>query len=162
MTQYQPIFATRYALRIAEVRQLLTGAGIAADPTVVHPEELERVVAGAGNCLVIVDGQSLPHVDALARLRRLSPDSCVVIWTDRLSAEMLLATMECSLHGLLSSRLPAEEAAHALQRICLGERLLRFDSAPESPKSGRRVAAAPTFDAQWMLDGAADSKGRET
>jgi DNA-binding NarL/FixJ family response regulator len=162
MTQYQPVFATRQALRIAEVRQLLTGAGIAADPTVVHPEELERVLADAGNCLVIVDGQSLPQLDALARLRRLSPGSSIVIWTEQLSAEMLLATMELGLHGLLSSRLPAEEAAHALQLICRGERLLRFDSIAESPNPGRQVAAAPTFDAQWMLDGVADSQGRET
>jgi DNA-binding NarL/FixJ family response regulator len=162
MTQFQPIFATRQPLKIAEVRQLLTGAGIAADPTVLYPEELERVLAAGGNCLVILDGQSLPDVDVLARLRRLSPGSYVVIWTERLSTEMLLATMECGLHGLLSSRLPPEEAALALRRICRGERLLRFDSTPDSPKSGRRVAAAPTFDAQWMLDGAADSKGRET
>jgi DNA-binding NarL/FixJ family response regulator len=162
MTPFQPIFATRQALKIAEMRQLLTAAGIAADPTVVHPEELEPIMSGAGNCLVIVDGESLPQLDTLARLRRLSPGSYVVIWTERLSTEMLLATMELGLHGLLSSRLPADEAALALRRICLGERLLRFDSTPESPDPGRQVAESPTFDAQWMLDGVADSKLRET
>jgi DNA-binding NarL/FixJ family response regulator len=161
MTPYRPIFATQQALRIAEVRQLLVGAGIAADPTVVRPEELERAMAGAGNCLVIFDGEFLPSVDVLARLRRLSPDSYIVIWTERLSTEMLLATMELGLHGLLSSRLPWEEAAYALRRICRGERMLRFDSTPEPPQQKAGVAAASSFDAQWMLHGAADSQGRE-
>jgi DNA-binding NarL/FixJ family response regulator len=161
MTAYRPILATRQALRIAEVRRVLAGAGIAADLTVVHPEELERAVAEAGNCLVIVDGEFLPKPDELVRLRRLSPGSYVVIWTERLSTEMLLATMELGLHGLLSSRLPPEEAACALRRICRGERMLRFDSRPEPRQQNARVAAESSFDAQWMLHGAADSQGRK-
>jgi DNA-binding NarL/FixJ family response regulator len=164
MTPYQPIFATHQALRIAEVRRLLTGAGIAADPTIVLPEELERAVAGRGSCLLIVDGQSMPPDDTLRRLRQSSPGSCIVIWTERLTTVMLLATIECDLHGLLSSRLPPEEAAYALRRICGGERMLRFDSeplVPPSPRTSTAVAADSSFDAQWMLHGAADSQGRK-
>jgi DNA-binding NarL/FixJ family response regulator len=170
MTPYQPIFATRQAVRIAAVRQLLTGAGIAADPKLVYPEHLERTVAGAGNCLVIIDGEALPQQDVLLRLRRSSPGSCIVLWTERATPDLLLATLECGLHGLLSSRLPPEEASGALLRICNGERLLRFDSEsgarqrPEpvtADRPSQPVAEAPSFDAQWMLDGA-DSQGRET
>jgi DNA-binding NarL/FixJ family response regulator len=163
MSSYHPIFATRQALRIAAVRQLLTGAGIAADVQTVFPEELERVVASAGDCLVIVDGQSLPDQDTLQRLRHLSPSSRIVIWTLTLSTDLLLATIECGLDGLLSSGLPPDEASYALLRICRGERILRFDSdrrAFQEPDPARQVASAPSFDAQWMLHGA-ESQGRE-
>ncbi len=172
MNVYQPIFATRHALRIAAVRQLLTGAGIRKDPQVVYPEELERVVACAANCLVIVDGQSLPDEDTLRRLRRCGAGSRIVIWTDTLSTDLLLATIECGLDGLLSSALPPKEASYALMRICRGERLLRFDpdrGMVKHPDPSRRVAEAPArgpqahppaFDAQWMLHGA-EPQGRE-
>jgi DNA-binding NarL/FixJ family response regulator len=173
MTTHQPIFATRRPLRIAGVRQLLAGAGILADPKLVYPEDLEGAVTGAGNWLVILDGESMPHTDILLRLRRSSPGSRIVLWTEHLTQDLLVATLEFGLQGLLSSRLPLEEAAAALRRMCRGERLLRFDSdidtlhrpaaveAPSQPVAQQAVAAAPSFDAQWMLDGA-DSQGRET
>ena len=163
MSFYQPIFATRHALRIAEIRQLLTGAGIVDDLRTVFPEELERAVACAGDCLVIVDGQSLPELNMLHRLRRLSPRSRIVIWTATLTTDLLLTTIECGLDGLLSSSLPADEATCALSRICRGERILRFDSDPggfREPEPARRVASAASFDAQWMLHGA-ETHGRE-
>jgi DNA-binding NarL/FixJ family response regulator len=163
MTRYQPIFATQQALRIPAVHQLLTGAGITADAQVVYPEDLERVVACAGDCLVIVDGESLPDQDTLRRLRRFSQGSRIVIWTEALTPELLLTTLECGLDGLLSSELPPEEASYALARICRGERLLRFDSGTDVKKEytpERQVAEAPSFDAQWMLHGA-KSQGRE-
>jgi DNA-binding NarL/FixJ family response regulator len=163
MSSYQPVFATRHALRIGAIRQLLTDADIAADVQTVFPEELERVVASAGDCLVIVDGQWLPGQDTLQRLRRLSPGSRIVIWTATLSTDLLLATMECGLDGLLSSGLPPDEAAYALSRICRGERVLRFDSDRKTfpePDPARQVAEGSSFDAQWMLHGA-EPQGRE-
>jgi DNA-binding NarL/FixJ family response regulator len=165
MTGWQPLFATREALRIADVRQLLADAGVASDLCVVFPEELERALAGAGDCLVILDGRSLPHPDVLRQLRQSSPGSRFVIWADQPTPEVLLATMECGLHGLLSTQLPPQEAAYALARICQGERLVRFDSDPDPltipRKKSRRVAEDASFGAQWMLHGA-DSQGRET
>ncbi len=163
MMPYQAIFATRQALRIAAVRLLLTDAGVTADPQVVYPEELERVVGGAGNWLVIVDGQALPQPEMLLRLRHASPGSCIVIWTDCLTTDLLLATIECGLNGLLSSELPHDEAVNALSRICRGERLLRFDSdlaAMSQSNPSPAVAEARSFDAQWMLHGV-ESQGRE-
>jgi DNA-binding NarL/FixJ family response regulator len=163
MSSYQPIFATRQALRIAAVRQLLTGAGIADDVQTVYREELERVVASTGDCLVIVDGQWLPNQDTLQRLRQTSPGSRIVIWAATLTTDLLLATMECNLDGLLSSGLPPDEASYALLRICRGERILRFDSDRREfhePDPGRQVASAASFDAQWMLHGA-EPQGRE-
>ncbi len=162
MKRYQPVFATRQPLRIAAVRQLLTQAGVQTDTKVVYPEELERTVASSGDCLVIVDGQCPPQPDVLIRLAQSSPGSRILIWTEHLSADLLLATIECGLHGLLSSNLPPREAASALRRICCGERLLRFDPDSATSKiSGppKSMAAGAAFDAQWMLDGA-ESEGR--
>ena len=164
MNTYHPIFATRQPLRVGEMRKLLADAGIAEDPQLIHPDELEPAMHGADNCLVMIDGQWMPDQDVLIRLRSSSPRSRFVLWADRLSADLLLATMECELHGLLSSRLPAHEAASALARICRGERILRFDadSPEEAPVTSKRQLAAPqSFDAQWMLHGAEPS-GKQT
>ena len=163
MTAYRPIFVTRQALRIAAVRRLLADAGVTADLQTVYPEHIEPIVTGAADWLVIVDGQAMPQPDVFGRMRQRSPGSRIVIWTDALGASLLLVTIECGLDGLLSSSLPPSEAAHALRRICGGERLLRFDAeAGEKKTSGsNRLAAAPEFDAQWMLHGA-EPPGRET
>jgi DNA-binding NarL/FixJ family response regulator len=131
------VFATRQPLLIAGVGELLQGGGLAADPQIVDPEELGRALAPAGNCLVILDGHALPARATLRELCRLAPGSFFVLWTVRPTADLLQAALECGLHGLLSARLPLEEAAQALRRICRGERLFRFDSNPgplELPK----------------------------
>ncbi|HUB83516.1 MAG TPA: hypothetical protein VMB03_32175 [Bryobacteraceae bacterium] len=157
MKRDQPVFVTRQPLRIAEVRQLLSDAGNTVDPVVVFPDELEHAVAGAGDCLILIDGDSLPSQRTIGWLRQHSPGSRIVIWTEFLLPHLLLATIECNLDGLLSSHLPPEEAAGALARICRGERLLRFDSDPVSnaaPVLSRPLADAASFDAQWMLHGA--------
>jgi DNA-binding NarL/FixJ family response regulator len=155
MTQYQPIFATAKPLRIAALRQLLVAAGIAEDPRAIFPEELPQALAGGGDCLVIVDGESLPPDNVLVSMRRASPGSRIVIWTDSLSPDLLRATLEFGLDGLLSSKLPLEDAAYALARICRGERLMRFDSTVplKPPAAGQPLADATSFDAQWMLHG---------
>jgi DNA-binding NarL/FixJ family response regulator len=173
MTQYQPVFATRQPIRIARVRQLLIDAGIAADPQVVYPEDLPRVLAGASDCVLILDALSLPQPATIASLRSDRPGARMVIWAERPTAELIAAMIEFGLDGLLSSEIPLEEAAHALWRICRGERLMRFDSRnpdarnPDARNSGAAssatnwpVAEVPSFDAQWMYDGA-DPQGRE-
>jgi len=133
----KPVFATRQPLLIAGAREVLLGAGIVADPQVVDPRELARLLVPGENYLVLLDGQSLPSHDELTALCQSAPTSCFVVWAGRPTAEVLQAAMECGLHGLLSTRLPLDEAAHILRRICKGERLFRFDSDPgplELPK----------------------------
>lgn len=73
--------------------------------------------------------------------------------------ELLLATMECRLNGLIGSDLPPEEAAEALVRICRGERVLRYNSELE-PLTTPNKPRTSWFDAQWML-AEAESRGRE-
>jgi DNA-binding NarL/FixJ family response regulator len=132
-----PIFATRQPLLIASARQVLLAAGILTDPQVVDPRELTRALIPGEKYLVLLDGQSLPTHDALTALCQLSPTSYFVVWAAHPTAEVLHAAIECGLHGLLSTRLPLDEAARILLRICKGERLFRFDSDPgplELPK----------------------------
>jgi DNA-binding NarL/FixJ family response regulator len=126
----QPILATKQPLLIARVRELLRGAGIPSDPQVIHPEELERVLTATRSCIAILDGESVPDNERLLQLRRASPHSFLVVWTNSPTARQLQSAVECGLHGLLSSRLPPQEASIALRRICRGERLFRFDSEP--------------------------------
>ncbi len=70
---------------------------------------------------------------------------------------------QCGLHGVLSSQLAVDDAAHALVQICRGERQFRFDPPETRFVSPRRVepahdtAAAPPpdpadFDALWMFE----------
>ena len=138
MTACQPIFATPNPLLIAGVREVLAAAGIPSDPRIVAPEGLGRTLAPADRCLVILDGEALPHRETLARLCRSTPGSQFLIWAVRPTADLLRIALECGVHGLLSTRLPLPEASDALLRIYRGERVFRFN-----PDSGPVASAKP-------------------
>jgi DNA-binding NarL/FixJ family response regulator len=138
MTACRPILATPNPLLIASVREVLSAAGITADPRVITPDGLGRTLPHADGCLVILDGQALPQRETLARLCRSAPGSYFVLWAAQPTADLLHIALECGVHGLLSTRLPLEEAAGALLRICRGERILRFD-----PDSGPVALSKP-------------------
>jgi DNA-binding NarL/FixJ family response regulator len=138
MPACRPIFATPNPLLIAGVREVLAAAGIAADPRIVDPEGLARRLTPADRCLVILDGDALPHRETLAHLCRSVPGSQFVVWTVQPTADLLRIALECGVHGLLSTRLPLEEASNALLRICRGERVFRFN-----PDSGPIASSKP-------------------
>jgi two-component system response regulator DesR len=137
-TACQPIFATPNPLLIAGVREVLAAAGIPHDPRIVAPEGLSRTLAPTDRCLVILDGEALPHRETLAHLCRSTTGSQFVVWAVRPTADLLRIALECGVHGLLSTRLPLEEASDALLRICRGERIVRFN-----PDSGPVMSAKP-------------------
>ena len=126
-TACQPIFATPRPLLIAGVREVLTAAGITAEPRVVGLEGLATALARADQYLVCLDGEALPHRETLAHLCGSHPGSHFVLWTVRTTTDLLRTALDCGIHGLLSTRLPLEEASSAVRRICRGERILRFD-----------------------------------
>ncbi len=138
MTVCQPIFATTNPVRVAELREILHAAGVSADPRVVAPEGLSQAVEQADRCLAILDGQSLPQRESLAQLCRSHTRSRFVVWAARPTADLLRIALECSVHGLLSTGLPKEEAAAILVRIWAGERILRFD-----PDTGPTPSSKP-------------------
>src|ERR1035438_1661026 len=135
-TAWLPILATPHPLLIAGVREVLKAAGITADPRIVAPDGLAGTLALADRCLVLLDGQALPHRDALAQMCQSKRGSYFVIWAVQPTADLLKTALECGVHGLLSASLPLEEASRALLGICRGEKIFRFD-----PDSG--PAASP-------------------
>jgi two-component system, NarL family, response regulator DesR len=143
MTACQPIFATPNPLLIAGVREVLSAAGIPAVPRIVAPEGLGRTLAPADRCLVILDGEALPHREVLAQLCRSIPGSQFVVWAVRPTADLLRIALECGVHGLLSTRLPLEEASSALLRIWRGERIFRFNPDSGSIASSRPFQLSP-------------------
>jgi two-component system response regulator DesR len=134
----RPIFATANPLLIAGVREVLAAAGMSVELLIVAPESLGQAMATAAACLAILDGQALPHRETLAQLCRSTPGSRFVLWVVQPTADLLNIALECGIHGLLGSRLPRQEAASALLRICGGERVFRFD-----PDSGPVALAKP-------------------
>jgi len=138
LTARRPIFVTPNPLLIAGVREVLAAAGMPADLRVVAPEFLSDTLAHDGSGLVILDGHALPHGERLAQLCRSYPAAQFVIWAAQPTADLLRIALECGIQGVLSTRLPIEEASQALCRICRGERILRFDAdssaiAPPKP-----------------------------
>lgn len=138
ITACRPIFATPNPLLIAGVREVLAAAGMPTDPRIVAPEGLVQTLCQAERCLVILDGQALPRGENLARLCQSSPGSQFVIWVAQPTADLLKVALDCGVDGLLSTRLPLEEASSALLRICRGERVFRFD-----PESGPISSSKP-------------------
>jgi two-component system response regulator DesR len=139
VTLGRPIFATSNPLLIAGVREVLAAAGVPADPRIVDPEGLPQTLAHGDRCLVILDGHALPHRDTLEQLCRSRTGSQFVVWVGHPTADLLKIALECGVHGLLSTRLPLEEAASALLRICRGERVFRFDPNAGSTAASRRL-----------------------
>lgn len=135
-TAGRPIFATPNPLLIAGVRAVLSAAGILTDPRVVAPEGLGEILSDAAGGLVILDGQALPQRELLAQLCATHRQSYFVVWATQPTADLLRIALECGVHGVLSTRLPLEEASNALLRICRGERILRFD--PQAGSIGNR------------------------
>jgi DNA-binding NarL/FixJ family response regulator len=126
----RPIFVTPNPLLIAGVREVLAAAGMKADPFMVAPEDLAEALEQADDGLVILDGHALPGAEELAQLCRLYAGARFVIWATQPTGDLLTAALSCGVQGLLSTRLPLEEASHALLRIIQGERVFRFNTDP--------------------------------
>ena len=126
MRSSQPILVTLNPLLIAGVREVLAAAGMPADSRVISPEGLAAMLAPFEGGLVILDGQALPQSERLGQLRRANPGWRFVVWAAQPTADLLRISLECGVHGLLSSRLALEDAANALARICQGEKIFRF------------------------------------
>jgi len=58
------------------------------------------------------------------------PRLAFVVWAAHPTGELLRISLECGVHGLLSTRLPLDEAANALARISQGEKIFRFIAGP--------------------------------
>jgi len=159
-TVWLPVFATPNPLLIAGVREVLTAAGFTADPQIVAPDGLVRALALADHCLVLLDGQALPRHDALAQMCQSKRGSYFVIWAVRPTADLLKTALECGVHGLLSSKLPPEEASRALLGICKGEQIFRFDPdlGPTDLPMAVKLSARERHVLLALVEGATNSR----
>jgi len=121
------LFVTRRPLLAVSFRELLETAGWEAYPVVVSPDQWLQCLPPDRAALVAIDAESGVSWDTLGHLRPDMPSSRFVVWCRHATPEMVQKAMAAGLDGLLSMRLPLEEAAEALHRVWLGERQFRFE-----------------------------------
>jgi DNA-binding NarL/FixJ family response regulator len=137
---------------VAGFLQLLHAAGWESAFSIVSPMELPQALAIQEPCLVMIDAEPSLEWQELVELRRNKPDSLFVLWSSRVTPDFALAAVEAGVHGLISTKLPLEDASRTLVQICRGERCFRFDAEMErQPLGGDRHASRKPFDASWMF-----------
>lgn len=147
------MLVTRRPWLCGRVQEVLRRAGVDGEPVFVHDSQPLEALKQYQSCLVMIDANCVPSLYTLAQMAACAPESCFVLYTRRVTPDLLRVALEAGLHGVLSTGLPVDDAAQALTRICLGERLFRFDSSkPSSPKLPVVPPVSPAdFDAQWMF-----------
>jgi hypothetical protein len=131
-------------------REVLRQAGFAAEPVMLNPDTAYAHLTGKEPCLVFLDAECASTPETLDDVICGAPGSRFVLAGSEITPDMLLLAVEAGVHGVLSTRLPIEEAAQRVTRIWDGERQYRFDSAPAAP-SVTPLAAGADFDADWMF-----------
>ena len=144
------LFATTQPAMVSGFRDVLRLAGFEGEPEMLHPREALLATRGEDAFLIFVDANRVPGPFALAKAVRRSPQSRFVLFGYTLAPEMLRMAVGSGMHGVLSTGLPAHEAAQALVRIWQGERQLRFVCASSRPAT-RPLSADSDFDAAWMF-----------
>jgi two-component system nitrate/nitrite response regulator NarL len=124
---------TRQPLLIAGFRELLHWAGLGAEHSVLLPEELPQRLDTASRCLVIVDADTPVDWQTLGTAMRVSPESLFVLSCGQVTPEFAQAAVQSGVHGLVSSKLPIEEASQTLLQICHGERKFRWETGQQRP-----------------------------
>jgi len=137
---------------VAGFLQLLHAAGWESAFSIVSPVELPHALAIQEPCLVVIDAEPSLDWEELVALRSQKADSLFVLWASRVTPDFALAAVQSGVHGLISTKLPLEDASQTLLQICHGERCFRFDAEMErQPLSGVRNASRKPFDASWMF-----------
>ena len=79
-----------------------------------------RISAGAPDVLLVdlTDSITLPH---LARVATSFPESAVVLWVDRVSAEFASQTIAAGIRGILRRCSPIEAQLQCLEKVAAGE-----------------------------------------
>jgi hypothetical protein len=137
---------------VAGFLQLLHSAGWESAFSIISPVELPHALAIQEPCLVVIDAEPSLDWEELVALRSQKADSLFVLWASRVTPDFALAAVQSGVHGLISTKLPLEDASQTLLQICHGERCFRFDADMErQPLSGVRNVSRKPFDASWMF-----------
>lgn len=144
------LLATRQWALVARFRDVLRQAGFAVAPAVVLPPMLPAALIENPGSLALIDGNSNVAWRSLTAVRPASPDSLLVLCSRKVTPQLVQASLESGMDGVLSTRLPVEEAAQALLAICGGVRQLRFQPRAMVQAPAPAVAR-DEFDAAWMF-----------
>jgi DNA-binding NarL/FixJ family response regulator len=128
------VLVTERPLLSRKFSMLLTAAGLAPEHHVLPLTALPSGLRREANQLIVIATDPFPASEVLADLRKSAPQSRFIIWCRRVTPQLVQAAMEADFDGLLSRRLPLQEAAEVLLRICGGDRQFRFDSDDEVDK----------------------------
>jgi DNA-binding NarL/FixJ family response regulator len=145
------LLVTRQWALVVRFREVLRQAGFPLAPKVILPPMLPGALAENPGCLALIDGSSAVSWRSLAAVRPDTPDSLLVLCSRKVTPQLVQAALESGLDGVISVRLPVEEAAQALLAICGGERQFRFQP-PAAVRMQAPAAPAPDeFDEAWMF-----------
>jgi DNA-binding NarL/FixJ family response regulator len=128
------LLATDRPLLSRKFESLLTAVGLSPEHQVLHIAALTNRLRSEHYDLVMIAAEPSPDVDALAEFRSIAPAARFVVWCRRVTPQLVQAAIESGCYGVLSRRLPFEEAAIVFSRIYEGERQFRFDSDQEVDK----------------------------
>ena len=126
------LLVTERPLLSLSFRELLDRAGWDAGHVVLRPEELAGSLDPDAAALVVIDSDAGLPWESLGGLCLQSATSRFVVWCSRVTPPLVQAAMQSGVHGLLSVRLAAAEAAQALIRVWQGERQFRFEGDLQS------------------------------
>ena len=142
------LFATDRIMLIVGLCEVLRFAGFDAEHVMLGPLGAFNALGREDAWLIFFDAKHAPAPNALAQAARRSPQSRFVLCGTEITPEMLRAAFDSSVHGVLSTDLPIQEAAEALARIWQGERQVRLGGErTQTPP----LPAAADFDADWMF-----------
>jgi len=144
------IFATDQPLLVVGYRDVLRAAGFRAEPAMLQPKAAAESLRREDPCLVLLDSGYEVTPVSLAKAVHKSPGSRMILIGAEIKPEGLLFAVQAGLHGVLSTRLPVDEAAQAIKQIWRGERLFRFD-CPANRAGTAPVGTIDDFDAAWMF-----------
>lgn len=122
------LFITERPLMVVGFRELLYRAGMGPEHAILGPAELARGLRPEDESLIVIDADLAPNWETLVRLRQNTPRALFVLWSGQITPQFVQAAIEAGMDGLLSTRLPVDEAARTILQICQGERKFRFDS----------------------------------
>ena len=144
------MLATRQMSLVMRFREVLRRAGF-QPATLVLPSMLPSVLTENPGCLALIDGNSTVAWRSLAAVRSSTPGSLLVLCSRNVTPQLVQSALELGMDGVLSTRLPADEAAQALLAICDGERQFRFQPPAGHLILAPAAAAREEFDAAWMF-----------
>src|SRR5579863_5074704 len=132
------VFATDRPLQIAGFRELLRYAHLETELLIISPDSLQAALGPHETCLVMLDGESVLPWGTIGQARLDRPDARFVVWCSRIAPELVRASLQAGMHGMLSAELPLAEAAESLRQIWQGECRLRFN-IPWTPQMSPQV-----------------------